>query len=109
MKYTKLVVQFYAHLYTNCNRQGILFSTVQGKQVEVTTTDIAAALKCNDEHPSADAQLDEQSESFYISEIIEDICAGQYANDKKIMQAAGPNFLHNSSLWIPFCSVMCAH
>jgi hypothetical protein len=27
----------------------------------------------------------------------------------KIMLAAGPNCLHNSGLWILFCSVMCAH
>jgi hypothetical protein len=38
---------------------GTLFSTVQGKQMEVTTSDIAAALHCNDEHPPEDAQLDE--------------------------------------------------
>jgi hypothetical protein len=49
--YTKLIVQFYENLFTNCNRQGALFSTVQGKKVEVTTSDIAAALKCNNEHP----------------------------------------------------------
>jgi hypothetical protein len=44
---------------------------------------IHTALHCNDEHPPADAQLDEQSESFYVSEIIEDMCAGQYANEKR--------------------------
>jgi hypothetical protein len=47
--YTKLIVQFYENLFTNCNRQGVLFSTVQGKLIEVSTLDIAAAL--NDEHP----------------------------------------------------------
>jgi hypothetical protein len=70
---------------TNCNRRGVLFSTVQGKQVEMTTADIAAAFKCNDEHPPVDAQMDEQPESFYISEIIEDMCVGQYADDKNNM------------------------
>jgi hypothetical protein len=59
-----------------------LFSTIQGKLIEVTTLDIVAALKCNDEHPLKNAQLDEQPESFYIPEIIEDICAGQYVDDK---------------------------
>jgi hypothetical protein len=49
--YTKLIVQFYKNLFTDCNRRGILFSTVQGKQVEVTTVDIDVALNCNDEHP----------------------------------------------------------
>jgi hypothetical protein len=81
--YTKLIVQFFENLYTDCSRQGVLFSTVQGKQVEVTTSDIADALKCNDEHPPEDAQLSEQPKSFYTFEIIEDMCAGQYADDKR--------------------------
>jgi hypothetical protein len=81
--YTKLIIQFYENLFTNYNRRGVLFSTDQGKQVEVMTSDIVATLKCNDEHPPKDAQLNEQSESFYTSEIIEDMCAGQYANDKR--------------------------
>ena len=55
--YTKLIIQFYANLSTDCTRRGVLFSTVQGKQVEVTTSDIADALKCNDEHLLEDAQL----------------------------------------------------
>jgi hypothetical protein len=81
--YTKLIVQFYENLFTDCNRRGVLFSTIQGKQVEVMTSDIATTLKCNDEHPPEDAQLNEQPESFYTSEIIEDMCAGKYANDKR--------------------------
>jgi hypothetical protein len=48
----------------------------------VTTIDIAAALKCNDEHPPVEAQMDAQLESYYISKIIEDMCAGQYADTK---------------------------
>jgi hypothetical protein len=81
--YTRLVVQFYANLSRDCNKPGTMFSTVQGKQMEVTTSDIAATLHCNDEHPPADAQLDEQPESFYVSEIIEDMCDGQNANEKR--------------------------
>jgi hypothetical protein len=76
------VVQFYSNLHTDCNRRGVLFSNVKGKQVEVKTADIVAALKCNDEHPSVEAQMDAQLESYYISKIIEDMCAGQYADHK---------------------------
>jgi hypothetical protein len=57
--YTRLVVQFYSNLSRDCNKSGTLSSTIQGKQVDVTTSDIAAALHCNDEHPPADALLDE--------------------------------------------------
>jgi hypothetical protein len=81
--YTRLVVQFYSNLFTDCNWRGVMFSTVQGKQIEVSTNDIPATLHCNDEHPPANAQLDEQLEFFYVSEIIKDMYAGQYANDKK--------------------------
>jgi hypothetical protein len=56
-------------------------TTVQGKQVEVTTSNIAVALHCNDEHPLADVQLDEQPKSFYVSKIIEDMCVKQYADE----------------------------
>jgi hypothetical protein len=65
--YTRLVVQFYSNLSRDCNKPGTLSSTVQGKQVDVTTSDIAAALHCNDEHPPANAQLNEQPKPFYVS------------------------------------------
>ena len=80
--YTRLVIQFYTNLHTNCDRRGVLLSTVQGKPIEVTTADIAAALKCNDEHPPEAAHLDEQPEAFYVSEIIEDMCDGHFADGK---------------------------
>jgi hypothetical protein len=80
--YTKLVAQFYSNLYIDCNRRGVLFSNIKGKPVEVTTTDIAAALKCNDDHLPVEAQMDAQPESFYISQIIADMCDGQYADNK---------------------------
>jgi hypothetical protein len=81
--YTRLVVQFYSNLSRDCNKPSILSSTVKGKQVDVTTSDIAVALHCNDEHPPVDAQLDDQPDAFYVSEIIEDMCASQYANEKR--------------------------
>jgi hypothetical protein len=81
--YTRLVIQFYSNLSRDCNKPGTLSSTVKGKQVDVTTSDIAAALHCNDEHPSADAQLDDQPNAFYVSVIIEDTCASQYAHEKR--------------------------
>jgi hypothetical protein len=57
--YTSLVVQFYSNLSRDCNKPSTLSSTVKGKQVDVTTSDIVVALHCNDEHPPADAQLDD--------------------------------------------------
>jgi hypothetical protein len=80
--YTRLVVQFYSNLFRDCNKPGTLSFTIKGKQVDVTTSDIAAALHCNDEHPPTNAQLDDQPDPFYVSEIIEDMCASQYADEK---------------------------
>ena len=80
--YTGLVIQFYTNLRTNCDRWGVLLSTVQGKPIEVTTVDIAAGLKCNDEHPPKAAHLEEQPETFYVSEIIKDMCERHFADGK---------------------------
>jgi hypothetical protein len=81
--YTRLVIQFYSNLSRDCDKLGTLSSIVKGKQVDVTTSDIAAALHCNDEQPLADAQLEDQPDAFYVSEIIDNMCAGQYANEKR--------------------------
>jgi hypothetical protein len=64
--YTRLVVQFYSNLFRDCNKASTLSSTVKGKQVDVTTSDIAVALHCNDEHPPTDAQLDDQPDPFCL-------------------------------------------
>jgi hypothetical protein len=102
--YTKLIVQFYENLLTDYNRQGVLFSIVQGKKVDVTSSNIAAALKCNDEHPPEDAQLGEQPESFYILEIIEGMCTGQYADDKN---NAGSQSKLPPQLWLVDSILQC--
>jgi hypothetical protein len=81
--YTSLVIQFYSNLSRDCNKPGTLSSIVKGKPLDVTTSDIAAALHCNDEQPPADAQLEDQPDPFYVSEIIDDMCAGQYADEKR--------------------------
>jgi hypothetical protein len=81
--YTRLVIQFYSNLSRDFKKPGTLSSTVKGKQVDVTTSDIAVALHCSDEHPPADAQLDDQPDAFYVSKIIDDMCAGQYADEKR--------------------------
>jgi hypothetical protein len=81
--YTRLVIQFYSNLSWDCNKPGTLSSIVKGKQVDMTASDIAAALHCNDEQPPAVAQLEDQPDAFYVSEIIDDMCAGQYADEKR--------------------------
>jgi hypothetical protein len=52
--YEHLVQSFYENLKYNCNRPGVLFSSIDNKDVEVTIVDIAAALKCHAEPPEAE-------------------------------------------------------
>jgi hypothetical protein len=63
-------------------QEGSFILHIKGKPVEVATVDIATTLKCNDEHSPVEAQMDAQPESFYISQIIDDMYAGQYADNK---------------------------
>ena len=53
--YKKLITQFYENLSCDCTRPSVLFSLVQGKDIEVTSFDIAIALKCTNENPLEDS------------------------------------------------------
>jgi hypothetical protein len=85
-----------------------LYSTVQGKSIEVTSTNTTTALKCNDEHPPEDSQFEEQPLRFYVVEIIVDMCRAiskqaqqrwQQVQDTSTTLAFG---LHPASQCIPF-------
>jgi hypothetical protein len=42
----------------------------------VTSSDIAAALKCNDEHPLEEDLIEEEPPMLSIADIIGDMCRG---------------------------------
>jgi hypothetical protein len=65
--YKKLITQFYKNLSYGCTRPGVLFSSIQDNDIKVTSSNIVVALKCKDEHPLEDAQLDEQLPTFYVA------------------------------------------
>jgi hypothetical protein len=52
--YKRLVREFYKHLKIDCDQSDILFSSIDGREVEVTIADVAAVLKCSHEPPESD-------------------------------------------------------
>jgi hypothetical protein len=52
--YEHLVREFYEHLSVDCDQSDVLFSSIVGREVEVTIADVAAVLKCSHEPPELD-------------------------------------------------------
>jgi hypothetical protein len=52
--YERLVREFYKHLRIDCDQPKILFSYIDGREVEVTIADVAAVLKCSHEPLESD-------------------------------------------------------
>jgi hypothetical protein len=47
--YERLVRKFYDNLRCECDQPDVLFSSIDGREVQVTIADIAAVLKCSHE------------------------------------------------------------
>jgi hypothetical protein len=52
--YECLVREFYEHLSVDCDQPDVLFSSIDGREVEVTIADVMAVLKCSHEPPESD-------------------------------------------------------
>ena len=78
--YACLVRTFYKHLTYDCNRPDILSSTINDVDIEVTTVDIAAALKCHVECPQSEEQWEACPFTLTIEEIVDDMCEERYAD-----------------------------
>jgi hypothetical protein len=81
--YEHLVRSFYKNLKYECNRPGILFSSIDDRDIEVTIANIAAALKCHDEPPEADEQWIVCPFMLTTEDIVSDMCKGQFADRHK--------------------------
>jgi hypothetical protein len=73
-------VLFYEHLRYDCSRPNILVSSIDGRDVEVTIADIAAALKCSHEPPELDVPWIDCPSMLTLEDIVSDMCEGQYAD-----------------------------
>ncbi|XP_059429142.1 uncharacterized protein LOC132162951 [Corylus avellana] len=61
-------------------KPGVMSSSVQGMDIEVTSTNIATALKYNNEHPPEEEQFEEKSPMLTVAEIIGDMCEGHFVD-----------------------------
>jgi hypothetical protein len=81
--YKRLVREFYTHLRTDSDQPDSLFSSIDGKDVEVTVGVIAAALKCSHEPPESDIPWLECPSMLTLEDVVSDMCEGQYADDRR--------------------------
>jgi hypothetical protein len=80
--YERLVREFYTHLRIDDDQPDSLFSSIDGRNVEVTIRDIAAVLKCSHEPPESDIPWLECPSILTLEDIVFDMCEGQYADDR---------------------------
>jgi hypothetical protein len=78
--YEHLVRTFYKHLRYECNQLDVLFSSIDGIDVEVTIADVAAILKCSHKPLELDIPWIDCPSMLTIKDIISDMCQGQYAD-----------------------------
>jgi hypothetical protein len=81
--YERLVKEFYTHLRTDSDQPDSLFSSIDGKDMEVTVGDIAAALKCSHEPSESNIPWLECPSMLSLEDIVFDMCEGQYADDRR--------------------------
>jgi hypothetical protein len=81
--YERLVREFYTHLRIDGDQPDKLFSSIDGREVEVTIADVAAMLKCSHEPPESDIPWLECPSMLTLEDIVSDMCEGQYADDRR--------------------------
>jgi hypothetical protein len=59
------------------------FSSIDGREVEVTIADITAVLKCSHELPESDIPWLECPSMLTLEDIVSDMFEGQYADDRQ--------------------------
>jgi hypothetical protein len=81
--YEQLVRKFYTHLRIDGDQLDILFSSIDGREVEVTIADIAAVLKYSHEPPESNIPWLECPSMLTLEDIVFDMCEGQYVDDRQ--------------------------
>jgi hypothetical protein len=71
--YECLVREFYDNLRCECDQPNVLFSSIDGREVQVTIADVAAMLKCSHEPPETDAPWLECLPMLTVSRAHEDL------------------------------------
>jgi hypothetical protein len=81
--YECLVREFYEHLSCECDQSDVLFSSIDGREVQVTIDDVVAVLKCSHEPLESDVPWLECPSMLTLDDIISNMCEGQYANSRR--------------------------
>jgi hypothetical protein len=78
--YECLVKEFYKNLRCEYDQPDVLFSSIDGREVEVTIADVAAVLKCSHEPPGMDIPWLVCPPMLTVEDIVADTCEGQFAD-----------------------------
>jgi hypothetical protein len=70
--YERPVREFYNHLRIDGDQPNRLFSSINGREVEVTIADVAAVLKCSHEPPESDIPWLECPSMLTLEDIVSD-------------------------------------
>jgi hypothetical protein len=81
--YERLVREFYENLRCECDQPDVLFSSIDGREVEVTIADVAAILKCSHEPPEMDIPWLVCPPMLTVEDIVVDMCEGQFADSHR--------------------------
>jgi hypothetical protein len=79
--YERLVREFYENLRCECDQPDVLFSSIDGREVEVTIADVVAVLKCSHEPPEIDIPWLVCPPMLTVEDIVADMCEGQFADN----------------------------
>jgi hypothetical protein len=90
--YERLVKEFYENLRCECDQPDVLFSSIDGREVEVTIADVAAVLKCSHEPPETDIPWLMCPPMLTAEDIVADMCDGNLRTVIE-MQPAKQRFL----------------
>jgi folylpolyglutamate synthase/dihydropteroate synthase len=81
--YERMVQSFYENLKYNCKRLGVIFSSIDDRDIEVTIADIAIALKCHAERPKAKEPWIVCPSLLSTEDIVSNMCEGQFVDKHK--------------------------
>jgi hypothetical protein len=74
--YEQLVREFYTHLRIDGDQPDKIFSSIDGREVEVTIGDVATVLKCSHEPLESDIPCLECPSMLTLEDIVFDMCEG---------------------------------
>jgi hypothetical protein len=73
----------YEHLSVDCDQPDVLFSSIDGREVEVTIADVAAVLKCSHKPLESDVPWLECPSMLTLEDIVSDMCEGKYVDSQR--------------------------